>query len=164
MRRLPTIAWKRAMPLALLLAAGVAAAQDMPAQHPHMQPPGAPDPRIEVNFPPQLRREVLATMRMHLQGLAEVQQAMTAGHFDDAARIATRTLGMSAMHGDQAEQEARYMPAGMRELGARLHMQTGQFVVAAQDATATGDAHKAQMLFGHMMQTCVACHASYRLR
>ena len=36
--------------------------------------------------------------------------------------------------------------------------------LAAQDATATGDHHKPQMIFGRMMQTCVACHAAYRLR
>ncbi len=38
-----------------------------------------------------------------------------------------------------------------------------RFVLAAQDATATGDTRKPQMLLGRMLQTCVACHASYRL-
>ena len=162
--------------LALAAASGVATARDMPMhagaapapvgrQAAPMPGTGAQqDARTEVRFPPELRREVLATMRMHLQGLAEIQQAMAQGRFDDAARVASMTLGMSSMHGDQAEQEARYMPPGMRELGARLHMQAGEFMLAAQDATATGDRHKPQMVFGRMMQTCVACHAAYRLR
>lgn len=158
--------------LLLALALTGAAAHDMP-MHPGSMPPAAStalpaapqaDGRAEVRFPPELRREVLATMRMHLQGLAEIQQAMSQGRFDDAARVASMTLGMSSMHGDQAEQEARYMPPGMRELGARLHMQAGEFILAAQDATATGDLHKPQMVFGRMMQTCVACHAAYRLQ
>ncbi len=163
------------MPGALLfaLALGGAAAHDM-SMHPGAMPPlaSAPestatarvDTRAEVRFPPELRREVLATMRMHLQGLAEIQQAMAQGRYDEAARVASMTLGMSSMHGDQAAQEARYMPPGMRELGARLHMQAGEFILAAQDATATGDRHKPQMVFGRMMQTCVACHAAYKLQ
>ncbi len=147
---------------------GAALAQNMPMPMPMqagaMSPPAAGDARAQVHFPPELRREVLATMRMHLQGLAEIQQAMSQGRYDDAARLASMTLGMSSMHGDQARQEARYMPPGMRELGARLHMQAGEFILAAQDATATGDHHKPQRIFGHMMQTCVACHAAYRLQ
>jgi hypothetical protein len=166
---------RAAVPAALLfaLALSSAAAHDM-SMHPGAMPAPASAPdsaatarvdgRAEVRFPPELRREVLATMRMHLQGLAEIQQAMAQGRFDDAARVASMTLGMSSMHGDQAEQEARYMPPGMRELGARLHMQAGEFIVAAQDATATGDWHKPQMVFGRMMQTCVACHAAYKLQ
>ncbi len=159
----------------LIVMSGAAAAQDMPMSMPMHggaaaasdsapTDAGHGDARVPVRFPPALRREVLATMRMHLQGLAEIQQAMTQGRFDDAARLASMTLAMSSMHGDQAAQEARYMPPGMRELGARLHMQAGEFILAAQDATATGDHHKPQTILGHMMQTCVACHAAYRLQ
>ncbi len=121
------------------------------------------DARTPVRFPPELRRQTLATMRMHLQGLAEIQQAMAAGDLEAASRIASTTLGMASMHGDQAQREARYMPAGMRALGARLHRQAGAFALAAQDAAVTGDARPAQAMLGRMMQTCVACHATYRL-
>ncbi|MBU6441738.1 MAG: hypothetical protein KGS28_16050, partial [Betaproteobacteria bacterium] len=63
--------------LLLALALTGAAAHDMP-MHPGSMPPEASsalpaapraDGRAEVRFPPELRREVLATMRMHLQGL-----------------------------------------------------------------------------------------------
>ena len=121
------------------------------------------DARTRVQFPPELRRQTLATMRMHLQGLAEIQQALAAGELEAASRIASSTLGMASMHGDQARAEARYMPLGMRQLGARLHRQAGAFALAAQDAAVTGDARPAQRLLGRMMQTCVACHAAYRL-
>ena len=122
------------------------------------------DHRIAVRFPPLVKRETLATMRMHLQGLAEIQQAMAEGDLDSAARIASMKLGMSSMHGDQAQEEARYMPPGMRALGARLHRQAGEFALVAQDAAATGEVRKAQDMLGRMMQTCVACHAAYRLK
>ncbi len=124
----------------------------------------ATDSRQLVHFPPELRRRTLASMRLHLQGLAEIELALAAGHAGTAAEIATMKLGMSAMHGAQMEQEARYMPPGMRALGARLHQQAAAFAVAAQDAQATGDTRRPAQLLGELTQTCVACHAAYRLQ
>lgn len=119
--------------------------------------------RQNVDFPPTLRRKTLATMRMHLQGLAEIQQALAEHRFDAAAQIATMKLGMSSMHGDQMTEEARYMPPGMRKLGAQLHQQAGEFAVAAQDAAVTGDTARPLIALSRMTQTCVACHATYQL-
>lgn len=162
---------------AVLLAAcalGGAQAQDMqnPAMHMHMPMASAPLPaapapgsaRQAVRFPPELKRRTLENMRMHLLGLAEIQLAVAEGHFDEAATIASARLGMASMREDEARQEARYMPAGMRQLGARMHRQAGEFALAAQDVAATGDTRKPQVLLGEMTQTCVACHATYRLR
>ena len=166
----PSITRNFAVGLALAGACALAFAADMgmhssdmhaDASAPQMPPGGA---RVAVAFPPQLKREVLATMRMHLQGLARIQQAMADGQYDEAAQVASMALGMSSMHGDQASEEARYMPPGMLALGRQLHMQAGAFALAAQDATATGDSRKPQQLLGQMMQTCVDCHAAYRLQ
>lgn len=166
----PSITRNFAVGLALAGACALAFAADMgmhssdmhaDASAPQMPAGGA---RVAVAFPPQLKREVLATMRMHLQGLARIQQAMADGQYDEAAQVASMALGMSSMHGEQAQQEAHYMPPGMRALGTQLHMQAGEFVLAAQNATATGDMRKPQQLLGRMMQTCVACHAAYRLQ
>jgi cytochrome c556 len=129
----------------------------------HANPADGADRRELVHFPPALQRETLATMRGHLQGLAEIEQALAEGRMNDAARIATMKLGMSSMHGDQMEQETKYMPPPMRELGAQLHRQAGEFAVAAQDAAATGDTRQPMVLLGRLTQTCVACHAAYRL-
>ncbi len=162
----------RAAALALLLcgavsAAGLAQGAGTGRSGERTQGAGAASPRSHrralVRFPPIVKRATLATMRRHLQGLAEIQQAMAAGDLETAARIATMKLGMSSMHGGQARQEARFMPPAMRALGMRLHRQAGAFALAAQDAAATGDVRKAQVVLGQMMQTCVACHAAYRL-
>ena len=122
------------------------------------------DTRQLVNYPPQLKRNTLATMRRHLQGLAEVQQALAEGHFNEAAQVATMTLAMSSMRGDQADEEAKYMPPGMMKLGAELHRQAEEFALAAQDAAVTGNTHKPLLLLSRLTQTCVVCHATYRLR
>ena len=139
------------------------------AQTPHGHSPHAahttnPDTRQLVKFPPRLERNTLATMRKHLQGLAEVQQALAERHFDQAAQVATMTLGMSSMRGDQADEEAKYMPPDMKKLGMQLHQRAEEFALAAQEAAVTGDTHKPLLLLSRMMQTCVACHATYRLR
>ena len=145
--------------LVLLVGGQIALAQHMDMAHPG----DGPDSRQLVHFPPILQRQTLATMRMHLQGLAEIQQALSEGRLNDASQIATMNLGMSSMHGDQMEQEAKYMPPGMQQFGAQLHQQAGEFALAAQDAAATGDTKQPMVLLARMMQTCVACHAAYRL-
>ncbi len=103
-------------------------------------------------------------MRMHLQGLSEVQQALAERHFDEAAQIATMNLGMSSMHGSQETDDAKYMPPGMKRLGALMHQRAEAFALAAQNAAITGDVRKPLMALSQVMQVCVACHATYRLR
>jgi hypothetical protein len=128
------------------------------------RPAAAPARRQLVDFPPELKRHTLASMRMHLQGLTEIQTALTAGDLALASRVAAQTLGMGSMGPGQAREEASHMPDGMRQLGARLHRLAGEFALAAQNAQATGDVHTPQVLLGQMMQTCVACHAAYALK
>lgn len=152
--------------LAVVLAGSLLIAANSPAQqdtvHP-MSPIIGQDTRQDVVFPPLVRRQTLATMRMHLQGLGEIQQALSDGHFEEAAHIATMNLGMSSMHGNQMEEEAKYMPEGMMRLGALMHQRAGGFAVAAQNAAVTGDIHQPLRALAQVTQTCVACHATYKL-
>ena len=147
----------------LLIMSAQAQMQHDPAHH-SAHPAGTnTGARQEVNFPPRVKRNTLATMRMHLQGLGEIQQALAEEHYDEAARVATMKLGMSSMYGNQAAEEAKYMPPGMKQLGAQLHYQAGEFAVAAQDAAVTGDIRKPLLLLSQMTRTCVTCHATYKL-
>lgn len=153
--------------LVALLAGSLLIAADAPAQQRAAPSPlheMAQDTRQEVVFPPLVKHQTLATMRMHLQGLAEIQQALAEGHFQEAAHIATMNLGMSSMHGNQMAEEMKYMPPGMRKLGALMHQRAGEFAIAAQDAAATGDIQPPLRALSQVTQTCVACHAAYRLR
>lgn len=120
--------------------------------------------RIDVVFPASLKRQTLSSMRKHLQGLAEIQQALADRKFGEAAEIATMTLGMSSMHGDQMAEEAKYMPRGMRKMGALMHQRAAEFALSAQDASATGDVRPPLRALSRLTETCVACHAVYRLR
>ena len=152
--------------IAALLPAVALAQMPMPHASMPQGPQHAPSPadmRQSVDFPPKVRRATLAAMRKHLQGLAEVQQALAEHHFDTAAQIATMKLGMSSMTVDQMTKEAQFMPPGMKQLGAQMHRQAGEFALAAQEAGVTGDGAKPLFLLSRMTQTCVACHAAYRL-
>lgn len=120
--------------------------------------------RIEVEFPPLLKRHTLAAMRMHLKGLAEIQCALANRKFEKAAEVATMTLGMSSMHGNQMAKESRYMPHGMKKLGTLMHQREAQFVITAQDAAATGNVQPSLRVLAQITTTCVTCHAVYKLK
>ena len=66
------------------------------------------------------------------------------------------------MHG--ASEVAGYMPKGMQEAGTAMHHAASQFAIVAKDASATGDLRPALASLARLNQTCVACHAAYRLQ
>lgn len=121
------------------------------------------DARKAVRFPDAAKRATLAEMRAHLQALGEIQMALSKSDFELAARLAENKLGLSSMHGDMYD-SARYMPAGMRELGYAMHQSASQFAVAAQDASVSGDLRPALAALAKVTQSCVACHAAYKLK
>lgn len=131
----------------------------MPAEH------AAPmvDARELVAYPEPLRVHTLANMRDHLATLGRIQEALAHGAFDEASRLAEQRLGMSslAMHG--AHELARYMPQGMQEAGTAMHRTASQFALVAKDASVTGDLKPVLASLARLNQTCVACHAAYRL-
>ena len=66
------------------------------------------------------------------------------------------------MHG--AAEVAQYMPKGMQEAGTAMHRSASQFATVAKDASVTGDVKSALASLARLSQTCVACHAAYRLQ
>ena len=154
--------------LSLLLAVGLARAQ-MPGaaghHHHHGQAMRAqPDARQPVQFAPLLRQQMLGNMRAHLVALRDIQEALGGGDFQKAAQIAESSLGMSSLRDHHADENAKYMPAPMAQLGSAMHRAASQFALAAQDASASGDFKKPLAALASLSGTCVACHAAYRLQ
>ena len=137
--------------------------QHDPAQHKPASKP-ASDGRIAVRFPAQLREHTLANMRDQLLALAQIQKALSANAFDAAGRIAEERLGMASLKLHGAHEVAKYMPKGMQEAGTAMHRSASQFALEAQNSSATGDAKPALAALARTTQTCVACHAAFRLR
>jgi cytochrome c556 len=110
-----------------------------------------------------MKAATLAHMRDHLAALQEIQQALSAARFDEAAAIAEKRLGMSSMPDHGAHEVARYMPAGMREAGTQMHRSASRFAVAATESAVSQDVKPALSALAQVTATCVACHAAYRL-
>lgn len=125
---------------------------------------GAKDARQFVKFPEPLRIHTLANMRDHLLTMAEIQGALASGAFDEASDLAERRLGMSSLEMHGAHEVAKYMPRGMQDAGTAMHHTASQFAIAAKDASATGDIKPVLASLAKLNQTCVACHATYRIQ
>lgn len=141
----------------------------------HMHPPspaavdhavhvGAADPRTMVQFPEMLRTHTLANMRDHLLALAEIQDQLARGAYDKASDIAELRLGMSSLGLHGAHDVAKFMPQGMQAAGTAMHRSASQFAVVAKDASVTGDLKGSLAALARVSQTCVACHAAYRIQ
>ena len=124
----------------------------------------AGDPRVEVEFPAELREHTLANMRDHLLTLQEIQAALAAGKFDQAGEISERRLGMSSLDAHGAHDVAKYMPQGMQDAGGAMHRNASRFALAAQNASVTQDVKPALAVLADVTASCVACHAAYRLK
>lgn len=123
----------------------------------------APDSRLAVRFPPALRAHTLSNMRDHLAALAEIQQDLADGRTDRAAATAEQRLGMSSLKAHGAHEVAGHMPPAMQAAGTAMHRSASRLAVVVRDAGATGDPRPAQAALAALTQTCVACHAGFRL-
>lgn len=137
--------------------------QHDPAQHKPASKPAA-EGRVAVHFPAQLREHTLSNMRDHLLALAEIQASLSKGAFDAAGKTAEERLGMSSLKLHGAHEVAKYMPKGMQEAGSAMHRSASRFALEAQNASVTGDLKPALAALSRVTQTCVACHAAYRLK
>lgn len=157
---------------ALLVAPWLAGAQSSHTHDPasHAQAPAssregeATDRRVAVEFPATLREHTLANMRDHLLALQQIQSALAAGRFDEAAEVSERRLGLSSLRSHGAHDVAKFMPQGMQDAGTAMHRSASRLALAAQDAAAKNDLRPALAALAEVTATCVACHAGYRLK
>lgn len=158
---------------AVAILAGYAAASADHAAHMHRPGPAmvdhaahamAADPRVMVQFPEMLRTHTLANMRDHLLALAEIQDHLARGAYDKASDIAEQRLGMSSLGLHGAHDVAPFMPPGMQAAGAAMHRSASQFAIVAKDSSVTGDLKASLAALAEVSQTCVACHAAYRIQ
>lgn len=163
--------------LAVVLGGGLAGATSAADEaghsaHQHMDragaaaaaPEAAKDVRRLVKYPGALRIHTLSNMRDHLQTMGEIQGALATGAFDKASELAEHRLGMSSLEMHGAHEVAKFMPKGMQDAGTAMHRSASQFALVAKDASATGELKPALAALSRLNQTCVACHAQYRLQ
>ena len=117
-----------------------------------------------MQFPDEIKTHTLTSMREHLLIISQLQSALAAEKYDDAAKLAEFKLGMSSLGDHGAHESSKFMPKGMQEVGTLMHRSASQFAIEAQNAAATGDGKKALAALAKVTQACVACHAGYRLQ
>jgi hypothetical protein len=166
--------WIWTLAFSAFAAAPLALAQDPEHMHmQHMHEAGSqaampehaagPDGRVPVEFPAMLKEHTLANMRDHLQTLSQIQAYLADKDFDRAADLAEKRLGMSSLSLHGAHDVAPYMPKGMQDAGTAMHRAASRFAVATQEASIEGNVARALGALTDVTQSCVACHAAYRL-
>jgi hypothetical protein len=118
------------------------------------------DNRELVEMPPMMQNHMLANMRDHLAAIDEILAALNAEDFDTAARVAEFRLGMSSLDNHGASHMAQVMPPPMREMGTSMHRAASQFARTAEE----GDPPTAFRSLRAVTESCVTCHAAYRIR
>lgn len=127
----------------------------------------AQDTRELVRFPEPVQEHMLGNMRDHLATLNEINADVADGKFDAAAKRSEQRLGMSSLGLHGATHMAPFMPKPMQDIGTSMHRAASRLTIVLQDASVsqTFDSMRevSRALHG-VTTTCVACHASYRIR
>jgi hypothetical protein len=123
----------------------------------------APDTRLLLRFPDEMRQHTLSNMRDHLLALAQIQEYLSKGEMDRAGQVAEQRLGMSSLKDHGAHESSKFMPQGMQDIGTSMHRSASRFAIEASNASASGDLKPVLRELATLTQACVACHAGYRL-
>ena len=124
----------------------------------------AQDTRQKVEMPPMMQEHMLNNMRDHLRALTDIQEALAKKDFDQAAEIAEQRLGLSSLEAHGAAHMAPYMPKPMQDIGTAMHRAASRFARVAQEAPVKGDMSPVFAGLAGVLQQCVACHTTYRIR
>ncbi len=124
----------------------------------------AADARQKIDMPPMMQEHMLDNMRDHLRALQEIEAALTKNDFDKVADIAEQRLGLSSLEAHGAAHMAPYMPKPMQDIGTAMHRAASRLAQTAQEAAVKGNMAPVQAGLAALLQQCVACHETYRLR
>jgi len=117
------------------------------------------DTRQLVKLPEMMQQHMLGNMRDHLQTLNEILILLSKDQPAKAADLAEARLGMSSLPLHGASHMAKFMPKPMQTLGTNMHRAASRFALKAQE----GDLKPAYQALTKVTQSCVACHAAYRI-
>lgn len=120
----------------------------------------AEDSRELVQLPEMMQAHMLQHMRDHLSALNEIMTYLSADDLEAAANTAEQRLGMSSMQARGGGRMGQHMPEGMRAIAETMHRSASRFALKAQE----GDGLAAYKALLPVTSSCVACHASYRIR
>ncbi|MCM8613773.1 cytochrome C [Accumulibacter sp.] len=124
----------------------------------------ADDARVLAPMPAAAEANLRGEMRASLLALNEILALVAAGQLREAAAVAERELGVSAMGKHRSQpftaRPGPHMPPAMHAIGIDGHKAASDFARVA----AGGDREQTVAALPTLTAACVACHQSYRLR
>ena len=98
------------------------------------------------------------------QFLKSMAALMAAGSLPELGLAAENfKIMLPANPGGGWDTTGRALGKAMQDAGSAMHRSASQFAVVAKDASVTGDWKAAVGALARVNQTCVACHAGFRL-
>jgi cytochrome c556 len=120
------------------------------------------DTRQLVEMPPEARAEMRAEMLDFQTALHLIINALGEQKFADAADIAEKQIGISAMGRHRSAlanaRPGMFMPNDMHAIARDMHVAASEFAKVAK----SGDTTRALAAMQAVTGACVACHRSYR--
>jgi hypothetical protein len=121
------------------------------------------DPRKKIDMPAMMQDHMKHNMRDHLLALSEIEEALGASQYGNAADISEQRLGMSSLQVHGAAHMAPFMPKEMQDIGSEMHHAASRFAVSVRNTEVNGDLRPGMTDLSKLSRQCVACHAAYRI-
>lgn len=117
--------------------------------------------RPQIDMPPAAATALRGEMVDLLVALREVFALSAAGKNIEAADLAERSIGRTAMgrHGGSMP-PGMFMPPEMRTMAQGLHQNGSDWAFALR----TNDRQRADQALAQVLGSCVGCHQSFQLR
>lgn len=120
--------------------------------------------RQSAELPGFVSKQLMSTMRNHLETLEKITFLLSENKYVEAADMAEKNIGMSSVEIHFQRHSGKYMPKGMRAISKRLHQAASDFALSAREAEKNGDLNRAFADLSQVMKQCVACHDAYRAK
>ena len=121
------------------------------------------DERQLVEFPAPAYHATLKSMRDHLRAINQIQGFLAVEKYEVAADAAEKGLGQGHQHGEHENHAARFMPAEMRQLGAKMHKAANDLSLSLRNVAISNDLKAVFTQLHIVTNACVACHDQFRL-
>lgn len=117
------------------------------------------DARAAVRLDPDIKAQFLANMRDYMAVVDQAIGGLATEDFGPAAEAMEQRMGMSSMADPRMKRMMMAVPDSMRALGRSMHQAASRFAVKAEE----GSRVESLRALREVTQTCVACHAAFRL-
>lgn len=115
------------------------------------------DPRVNLKLTPKEKEVFLSDMRVMLQTVQEIMQAISVEDREAIANAARQSGNQMARHTPMSIKQK--LPKSFQAIGGPMHMSFEEFAIRAE----TDDMREMTAQLSIMMRQCMACHAAFKV-